>query len=47
MQEKIHVEFSSEQFEEIMRYMKLIEAPTVQCAIMNAISIAFDESEWQ
>ena len=43
MEEKIHVEFSGVEFDKIMQYADLIDAVTVQAAIMNAISIALDE----
>ena len=42
-EEKIAIEFNGEEFERIMEYMKLVEATTIQNAIMNAISIAMDE----
>lgn len=44
MDEKISIEFSGEEFDKIMEYMKLVEATTVQVAIMNAISIALDDN---
>ena len=45
MNEKINIEFSCEDFDLIMKYANLIEADTVQAAIMNAISIALDEKD--
>ncbi len=43
MEEKINVEFTGEEFDLILKYMEYVEATTVQNAIMNAISIAFDD----
>ena len=43
MDGKIHVEFSEEEFDLIMKYMEATEAVTVQVAILNAISIALDD----
>ena len=43
MDGKIYVEFSEEEFDLIMKYMKETEAVTVQAAILNAISIATDD----
>ena len=45
MKEKIQVEFSDVEFDKIMQYSNLIDAVTVQAAIMNAISIALDEKD--
>ena len=45
MDEKIFIEFHAKDFHEIMKYMELINATTIQDAIMNAISIAFDEKD--
>ena len=45
MEEKINIEFTGEEFDKIMQYMNIVEATTVQNAIMNAISIALDESD--
>ena len=45
MDEKISIEFTGEEFDKIMQYMNLVEATTVQNAIMNAISIALDEAD--
>lgn len=45
MEEKIHVEFTGEEFDLILKYMDAVEATTVQNAILNAISIALDASE--
>ncbi len=45
MNENINIEFSDKDFELIMKYANLIEADTVQAAIMNAISIALDNKE--
>lgn len=50
MEEKINVEFTGEEFDFIMRYMKESEAVSVQVAILNAISVALDnegaEEKW-
>ena len=43
MGEKINVEFTGEEFDFIMRYMKESEAVSVQVAILNAISVALDD----
>lgn len=43
MEEKISVEFTGEEFDKIMEYMKCSEAATIQNAILNAISIALDD----
>ena len=45
MDEKILIEFSGEEFDFIRKYWDLIEAKTVQVAILNAVSIALDEKE--
>lgn len=45
MNEKVSIEFTGEEFDQIMQYMKLIDAVTAQAAVMNAISIAMDEAE--
>ena len=45
MSEKINIEFTGEEFDMIMQYMKLIEATTVQNAILNAVSIALDDDQ--
>jgi ABC-type lipoprotein export system ATPase subunit len=45
MNEKVSIEFTGEEFDQIMQYMKLIDAVTVQTAVMNAISIAMDDAE--
>lgn len=43
MGEKINIEFTGEEFDKIMEYMKYVDATTVQNAVLNAISIAMDE----
>ena len=43
MEEKIAVEFIGKEFDKIIEYMNLVEATTVQIAILNAISIALDD----
>ena len=43
MEEKISVEFTDEEFDKIMEYMKYSEATTIQNAILNAISIILDD----
>ena len=45
MDEKVSIEFAGEEFDQIMEYMKMIDAVTVQTAIMNAISIAMDDAD--
>ena len=45
MNEKVSIEFTGEEFDQIMQYMKLIDAVTVQTAVMNAISIAIDDAD--
>lgn len=45
MEEKINVEFTGEEFDLILKYMDAVEATTVQNAILNAISIALDDSD--
>lgn len=45
MNEKISIEFTGEEFDQITKYMDFVKASTVQNAIMNAISLAFDEAE--
>lgn len=45
MEEKINVEFTGEEFDLILKYMDAVEAETVQDAILNAISIALDDSD--
>lgn len=45
MGEKISIEFTGEELEYIMQYMKLSDAITVQVAILNAVSIAMDEAD--
>ena len=43
MEEKINIEFTGKQFDFIMDYADLIDADTVQDAILNAVRIALDE----
>ena len=43
--QKILIEFTDKQFAYIMEYMKYSDATTIQNAILNAISIALDDSE--
>lgn len=45
MDVKIHVEFTEEEFDMIMKYMEATEAVTVQAAILNAISVALDDGK--
>ncbi len=42
MNEKICIEFSGEEFYLIVKYADLIEADTLQTAIMNAINTVMD-----
>jgi hypothetical protein len=42
MDEKISIEFTAEEYDMIMEYMKASESITVQVAVLNAISIALD-----
>lgn len=44
MEEKINIEFTGEQFDEILRYQDFVKATTVQNAIMNAVRIAMDDN---
>ena len=44
--EKINVEFTGEEFDLILKYMEVSEATTVQYAILNAISIALDRTDF-
>lgn len=41
----ISIQFTEEQLHEIIKYTEYCGATTIQYAIMNAISIAFDNSE--
>jgi len=43
MNDSISIMFSNEQFSEIMKYMQFAEASTIQDAVMNAISLAFND----
>ena len=43
MDGKISIEFSSEEFDEILEYQETLENATVQSAILNAIRIAMDD----
>ena len=43
--EKISIEFTGEQFDFILKYQEYAGATTVQNAILNAISIAFDNAD--
>lgn len=45
MKEKISIEFSGEEFEEILEYQETLENATVQTAILNAIRIAMEEKD--
>lgn len=38
--EKIHVEFTSEQIDKILKYQDLVKEETIQDAIMTAIDVA-------
>ena len=40
MEEKLSIEFSGEEFDEILKYQETLENATVQSAILNAIRIA-------
>ena len=44
-EEKISIEFTGEQFGFIMKYMDYVDAKTVQDAVMNAVSLAFDDAD--
>ena len=37
MEERNYIEFTSEEFDEIVKYMELIEAETVQDAVLTAV----------
>ncbi len=43
MDGKISIEFSIEEFDEILEYQETLENATVQSAILNAIRIAMDD----
>lgn len=43
VEEKIHVEFTREEFEHIMLYKEMCEATSAKAAILNAVSIALDD----
>lgn len=45
--EKISIEFTGAEFDEILKYQGYAGATTVQNAVMNAISIAFDDADWK
>ena len=45
-QEKINIQFDGEQMDFILKYQEDCGAETVQNAIMNAISVAFDRKMW-
>lgn len=44
IEEKISIEFSGEEFDEILKYQETLEKATVQSAILNAIRIATEGS---
>ena len=45
MDKKNSIEFTDEQFNRIIEYKILVDASTVQNAILNAISIAMDDQD--
>lgn len=45
MKEIISIDFSSEEFDEILKYQETLEGATVQTAILNAIRIAMEEKD--
>lgn len=45
MEEKISIEFSGEEFDEILKYQETSKGATVQTAILNAIRIATEEKD--
>jgi hypothetical protein len=45
MKEIISIDFSSEEFDEILEYQKTLENATAQTAILNAIRIAMEEKD--
>ena len=45
MKEKISIDFSEEEFDEILKYQETLENATVQTAILNAIRITMDEKD--
>ena len=45
MDEKITVEFTGAEFDEILRYQETLDGATVQTAILNAINIALDKED--
>lgn len=44
MLEKISIEFTGEEFDEILKYQETLENATVQSAILNAIRIVTEGS---
>lgn len=45
MKEIISIDFSEEEFDEILKYQETLENATVQSAILNAIRIAMEEKD--
>jgi hypothetical protein len=45
MDEKIMVESTRAEFDEILRYQETLDGATVQTAILNAINIALDKED--
>ena len=45
MKEIISIDFSEEEFDEILEYLETLENATVQSAILNAIRIAMEEKD--
>ncbi len=44
--DNISIEFTPEEYEAIETYKKAIQASTIQVAVMNAISLALDNGDW-
>lgn len=42
----INIAFTEEEFDMILKYQKEADAVTVQAAILNAISLAFDHNDY-
>lgn len=45
MDEKIMVEFTGTEFDEILHYQETLDGATVQTAIINAVRIALEKAE--
>lgn len=45
MEERISIEFTGEEFDEILKYQETLKGATVQTAILNAVRIASEEKD--